>query len=75
MLTFVGLREQDWIWTSLKPVTYTNWGPGEPNRHHELCTTTERPYQYRWADIRCSRLEPYICKAPCPGQHQYSSVR
>ena len=48
------------------PVTYTNWATNEPTHDNEECATTERPYNFAWADVACDRREASLCKAHCP---------
>ena len=57
---------QAYSWTSGVPVTYTNWEANEPNYGNEVCVTTERPYNFQWADVSCDRKEASLCKAKCP---------
>ncbi|XP_060571970.1 perlucin-like protein isoform X2 [Ruditapes philippinarum] len=58
------LIEGEYMWTtSQQLVTFSNWGPGEPNGHdHENCVLIDSPNDYRWADVRCDRPEHYICE-------------
>ncbi|KPP79615.1 macrophage mannose receptor 1-like, partial [Scleropages formosus] len=52
-------------WSDGTPVSYTNWGPGEPNNHldQEDCvemvsTTNGSSY---WNDLNCGAVQDWIC--------------
>ncbi|KAL5011088.1 hypothetical protein ScPMuIL_013393 [Solemya velum] len=55
-------NESTWVWLDdTKAITYTNWGPGEPNSHgSENCgEIAQRGY---WTDYPCKLPLQYICE-------------
>lgn len=50
---------------SIQPVTYSNWGPGEPNDAlaGEDCAHISWE-TYAWNDVGCERNLFYICQTP-----------
>ncbi|MBN2497591.1 MAG: hypothetical protein JXR96_23560 [Deltaproteobacteria bacterium] len=63
-------QEAAWVWDNGQPVTFTNWNTGEPNDSAgEDCGHfyLDGSAPYRWNDIGCELLRPYVCKrVHCP---------
>ncbi|XP_076085581.1 perlucin-like [Mytilus galloprovincialis] len=60
------LIEGIWMWAdSLKPFTYTNWFPGEPNNfaHGQHCLGLVRDKGFKWDDNQCELKMAPLCKA------------
>ena len=47
-----------------EPVTWTNWGPGEPNTGD--CV---RLKQERWCDLNCDHTRPFVCERIVQGMY------
>ncbi|XP_030005898.1 macrophage mannose receptor 1 [Sphaeramia orbicularis] len=64
-----GIASGQYEWVDMSPVTYTHWGPGEPNNANgeEQCVQMNR-HQGGWNDANCGRTAGYVCKKP-PGDH------
>ncbi|XP_056147018.1 macrophage mannose receptor 1 [Lampris incognitus] len=63
-MRMVGLTGGEYIWVDFSPVTYTHWGPGEPNNANgeEQCVQMNR-HQGGWNDANCGRAGAgYVCK-------------
>ncbi|KAM4634074.1 macrophage mannose receptor 1 [Polymixia lowei] len=63
-MRMVGLTGGQYIWLDSSPVTYTHWGPGEPNNANgeELCVQMYR-HQGGWNDANCGLGGAgYVCK-------------
>ncbi|XP_023264465.1 macrophage mannose receptor 1-like [Seriola lalandi dorsalis] len=59
-----GIASGQYMWVDLSPVTYTHWGPGEPNNANgeEQCVQMNR-HQGGWNDANCGRAGAgYVCK-------------
>ncbi|XP_041666073.1 macrophage mannose receptor 1 [Cheilinus undulatus] len=59
-----GIASGQYVWVDFSPVTYTHWGPGEPNNANgeEQCVQMNR-HQGGWNDANCGRaVAGYVCK-------------
>ncbi|KAA8584470.1 hypothetical protein FQN60_008255 [Etheostoma spectabile] len=59
-----GIAGGEYMWVDFSPVTYTHWGPGEPNNANgeEQCVQMKR-HQGGWNDANCGRAGAgYVCK-------------
>ncbi|KAK2888177.1 uncharacterized protein [Channa argus] len=59
-----GVVNEQYMWVDFSPVTYTHWGPGEPNNANgeEQCVQMNR-HQGGWNDANCGRSGAgYVCK-------------
>ncbi|XP_045182824.2 perlucin-like protein [Mercenaria mercenaria] len=59
--------EGDFLWYGIdQPLTFTDWGPGEPNsvRLHldEDCLVYWSNYHWKWADYNCHAQCYYVCE-------------
>ncbi|XP_033854652.3 macrophage mannose receptor 1-like [Acipenser ruthenus] len=52
------------VWSDGSPVSYENWGYGEPNNYNnvELCTEMSLSYPLSWNDRQCESYTNWICK-------------
>ena len=61
---WIGLTKQEgnWIWDNHEPLTYTNWGPGEPNGccgDNPICVFSETyDTVEQWNDWTCDDYGP-----------------
>ncbi|XP_068609207.1 uncharacterized protein [Brachionichthys hirsutus] len=63
-LTRVGITGGQYRWVDSSPVTYTHWGPGEPNNYNgeEMCVHMQR-LRGNWNDVNCGWASAgYVCK-------------
>ena len=46
-----------------KPLTYTNWNPGQPDDsgNNEDCVLLWNKYEFKWNDAPCSLKRSFIC--------------
>nr|XP_020506487.1 macrophage mannose receptor 1-like [Labrus bergylta] len=59
-----GTAGGQYMWVDFSPLTYTHWGPGEPNNANgeEQCVQMNR-HQGGWNDANCGRAGAgYVCK-------------
>ncbi|XP_045204984.2 galactose-specific lectin nattectin-like [Mercenaria mercenaria] len=55
------VTEGEWFWApAVKPVTYTNWGPGNPNLYTQDCVALYG--NGRWDDGYCRAECNFICE-------------
>ena len=56
------LVEGNWTWESNgQPLTYTNWGPGQPNNYgSQDCAMIDA--QLTWQDVECGGRAPFVCQ-------------
>ncbi|KAK7896517.1 hypothetical protein WMY93_021842 [Mugilogobius chulae] len=68
-LRMFGIADGQYMWVDFSPLTYTHWGPGEPNNANgeEQCVQMNR-HQGGWNDANCGRMAGYVCKK-LPGDH------
>uniref|UniRef100_A0A8C4SM36 C-type lectin domain-containing protein n=1 Tax=Erpetoichthys calabaricus TaxID=27687 RepID=A0A8C4SM36_ERPCA len=67
----LGFFGRTWLimhWSDNSPVSYTNWGPNEPNNHlgRENCVEmgiTANGSSY-WNDLNCDAMRDWICQIP-----------
>ncbi|XP_063438724.1 perlucin-like protein [Mytilus trossulus] len=58
-------QESYFVWESDNTsLTFTDWNPNDPNNAApgEDCASMRKMWDYRWNDLACSRLFPYICE-------------
>ncbi|XP_042365609.1 macrophage mannose receptor 1 [Plectropomus leopardus] len=62
-LRMFGITGGQYMWVDFSPLTYTHWGPGEPNNANgeEQCVQMNR-HQGGWNDANCGRVGGYVCK-------------
>ncbi|KAM6975835.1 uncharacterized protein LKV04_015092 [Tautogolabrus adspersus] len=63
-LRMFGTAGGQYMWVDFSPLTYTHWGPGEPNNANgeEQCVQMNR-HQGGWNDANCGRAGAgYVCK-------------
>ena len=63
-ILWIGYQKPSSQWDDGSPFSWTNWGPGEPNRDSEHCTGLRTPGD--WLDIPCKDLD-YKLRALCQG--------
>ncbi|XP_060603216.1 perlucin-like protein [Ruditapes philippinarum] len=61
--------EGQFLWYGTdEPVTFTDWGPGEPNsiplHLDEDCLTYWGDWNWKWADYDCHQQCNYVCEKP-----------
>ncbi|KAJ8308577.1 hypothetical protein KUTeg_013451 [Tegillarca granosa] len=70
--------EGKWVWEpNLKPLTYTNWFPGQPNNgrypghnihepgfEDQNCLLLRYNHSFQWIDTECSGHHFYVCELP-----------
>ena len=58
----------NWTYTTGKPVTFTDWGPGQPNASGDACVFFYGhfpTYLFNWRDLSCEGSEsdlPFVCQ-------------
>nr|XP_040053507.1 macrophage mannose receptor 1 [Gasterosteus aculeatus aculeatus] len=70
-MRMLGIASGQYMWVDSSPVTYTHWGPGEPNNANgeEQCVQMNR-HQGGWNDANCGRAGAgYVCKKFPGGSH------
>merc|ERR1712080_163376 len=61
-------REGKWYWAhSLEPITYSQWGDGEPDNsgdiyHKQNCAMMNKSQSYNWNDEICRAPSFYVCQ-------------
>ncbi|XP_062291189.1 macrophage mannose receptor 1 [Scomber scombrus] len=63
-MAMFGIANGQYAWLDFSPITYTHWGPGEPNNANgeEQCVQMNRN-QGSWNDANCGRAGAgYVCK-------------
>ncbi|KAL4221428.1 hypothetical protein ACF0H5_019686 [Mactra antiquata] len=77
--TWIGLndrnQEENFVWSSGEPLTFTNWRPGrqDPFLHVIQNCVAMGPISGTWEDIDCSNYYPYICEYDTVGGQGLSS--
>merc|ERR1711860_49037 len=61
------IEEGKWVWYKIEqPVTFTDWGPGEPNSDQfneiEDCLVYWADYGWKWADLDCHEENFFLCE-------------
>lgn len=52
-----------WEWVSdLSPLTFTSWGPNEPNDAKENCAHIHSGKSFNWNDHFCTQKFIFICE-------------
>jgi hypothetical protein len=52
-----------WEWVSdLSPLTFTSWGPNEPNNAKENCAHIHSGNSFNWNDRFCTEKFNFICE-------------
>jgi hypothetical protein len=52
-----------WEWVSdLSPLTFTSWGPNEPNNAKENCAHIGSGKSFNWNDNLCTEKFNFICE-------------
>ena len=51
-----------WLWQDDQPLSYTNWGTGQPNSYSENCVALDIFQFDGWHDIACHALINIICE-------------
>ncbi|XP_013400201.1 hepatic lectin-like [Lingula anatina] len=59
--------EGQWKWQNGQSMTYTNWGPNEPNNSGSMEDCAEFvPATGKWNDIRCTQKQSFLCQVIYP---------
>ncbi|CAJ0924168.1 unnamed protein product, partial [Mesorhabditis belari] len=76
---YIGVRRDangTWVYEDGSPLTYRNWGPGEPSNTSNCAVLASQTTQWRSAD--CILARPFFCavdiKRGCPTDWTYVSV-
>ena len=62
---WIGAREVNGIWewvSDLSPLTFTSWGPNEPNNAKENCAHIGSGKSFNWNDNLCTEKFNFICE-------------
>ncbi len=66
--TFIGFNdrttEASFVWDHGEPVSYTNWGSGQPDDFagNQDCAVLYQPFSYQWDDNYCTNTYDYLCE-------------
>jgi hypothetical protein len=59
----VQLRSGEWRWSTLAPVRFASWSPGEPNDVGGEDCGEIYPASGQWNDLACDTALPFVCEA------------
>merc|ERR1712135_169200 len=51
-----------WFWVNGRPLSFTNWYPGEPRGRYDLCMMFNGKRVGAWTSEDCSKIKPFICE-------------
>jgi len=57
--------EGKWMWDNNTPLSYTYWGPSEPNDAGDGEDCMEFYGEGKWNDVPCARARRYVCAVNC----------
>ncbi|XP_036452684.1 macrophage mannose receptor 1-like [Colossoma macropomum] len=69
---WIGLRQKvqqnniSWIWSDGSNSSYRYWDAGEPNNNGSDNCGILCPSAYRWNDLHCNYLDPFVCYKQIP---------
>jgi hypothetical protein len=59
------VTDNTYLWIDLRPVTFGNWGPGQPDRFPGAdCVEKRQEPGEPWYDQPCNDLHPFVCERP-----------